>query len=363
MMWCWRIFTALAVVIWCAAFQPAAAKQPHVVFLNPGKYEVDEGWTVNSRFMQAAADQFGIRLEILYADRDRFKMVEQARQVAARPVQPDYVVVVNEKQQGIELLQAFARSTARVLMVHNGLTPEQRAAVGSERGRQPNWIGTIVTNEADSARAVAAELFRRADGPPQVVAISGDTLTPVSRYRETGLRTYVERDGRGRLLQVVPGEWSRQDGYDKALGLLARYPEANVLWAANDLMALGALDAVRALNRQDSVVVGGMGAFPSGLQSIADGGLAVSVGGHMMVGAWAMVLLHDYHRGRDFAAADGVNLLSETIALVANQTAAARFRELTDDPSRIDYRRLSRADNPALAHYDFSYDAILRAAR
>lgn len=360
----WRPFVILVVCVWCGATAAAAARDVHVVFLNPGKQEADEGWGVNSHFMQAAASQFSIQLEILYADRDRLKMVEQARAVAARPVQPDYVVLVNERQLGVEMLRLFAHSPARLLLIHNDLTEEQRAAVGNERGRLGNWIGTIVTDEQSCAGAMMAELDRRTGAGGQILGISGDPLTPVSHLREVGVRAYLQRGtGHGRQLQVVPGEWSRQDGDDKAMGLLARYPEANVIWAANDMMALGALDAVRRLGRQRQVIVGGLGAFPSALDSIAEGGLTVTVGGHMMVGAWAMVLIHDYDNGRDFAIADGVRMMCDCVTVAAGAGSVSRFHDVIDDPARIDYHRLSLADNPRLGRHDFSYEAMFRAAR
>lgn len=359
----WGGIVAVVLCVLCWGGTPARAEGPRVVFLNPGIEGRDEGWTTNTRFMKAAAEQFGIKLEVLYAERDRIRMVEQARQVAERVDPPDYVIVVNEKQQGVEILRVFQGKRPRLLLMHNDLTAEQRLAVGNERGALSNWIGTIVTDEHASARAVLAELTRRVDGPLRVIGITGDPATPVAHRREGGVRSFVVADDHGSLLQVVPGDWSRADGREKALGLLARYGDANVIWAANDLMALGALDAVYDSGRQGQVLVAGMGGFPTALASVGQGGMAATVGGHMMVGAWAMVLIHDYHSGHDFAEAGGTGLVSQTIIPVADAAAAAWFKTLTERPSRIDFHRLSRADNPGLGGYDFSYPALLRASR
>ncbi|HYH22622.1 MAG TPA: ABC transporter substrate-binding protein [Azospirillum sp.] len=334
-----------------------------IVFFNPGKHQVDAGWTQQTRFMQAAADQFGLRLEVFYADRDRIKMVEQAKAVAARPVPPDYVVLVNEKQKGAEMLELFRGSNARLLLIHNDLTAEQRRVVGDERGRLSNWIGTLVSEEHGSARAMMAELYRRSASEPRILGIGGDEATPVSKVREDGVRSFVAEAGYGMILQIVPGNWTRGDAKAKALRLLARYPDATVIWAANDTMALGAHDAVVELKKQGTVVVGGLGAFTGALDSVRDGGMTVTVGGGTLASAWAVVLIHDYHRGYDFATIGGPRLNHGTVAVVNDARSATRFRELADHPSRVDFRRFSRAENPALKGYDFRYDAVVGAMK
>ena len=48
-------------------------------------------------------------------------------------------------------------------------------------------------------------------------------------------------------------------------------------------------------------MVGGIDWEPRALAAIRDGDLAVSLGRHFMGGGLLMLLLHDYHRGADFA--------------------------------------------------------------
>ena len=102
--------------------------------------------------------------------------------------------------------------------------------------------------------------------------------------------------------------------------LLARYPDANVIWAANDAMALGALDAVRVRNAR--VLVCGMGALQEALASVADGGLAAMMAGDYFIGAWAMVLLHDHSQGKDFAANGGVRQKLDYLTVIHRENAA-----------------------------------------
>jgi len=128
-------------------------------------------------------------------------------------------------------------------------------------------------------------------------------------------------------------------------------------------MALGALDAVIEMKRRDTVLVGGIGAFPEALDSVAGGGLAMTAGGFAFAGAWCMVMIHDYDSGHDFAAAGGPRQTNSTVVAAGDAASAARLRDLTDHPSRIGFRRFSLAENPRLKAYDFSYSALLAAVR
>lgn len=341
----------------------AIARQPEVVFINPGAEHAADLWGQMPRLMGEAAKQLAIRLEVLNANRDRLQMVELARQVATRPKLPDYVVLVNEKQRAPAIMELFRGTPTRLLLLHNDLTPEQRAVWGNERERLPNWIGTIVSDDVGITRALMEGLYRKGTAQPAIVGIGGDDATPVSAQRESAMRNFVAQTGRGTVLQVVPGNWTREDARGKAQGLLQRYPSTTMIWTANDTMALGALDAVMATRPKNKIVVGGVGAFPEALKSIAEGGLTITAGGFDLAGAWSMVMIHDYEQAHDFAKDNGPRIVSGTILVANDAISAARIRALSEHPARIDFRRFSLAENPRLKTYDFSAPALFAASR
>lgn len=351
-------------VVWLGVARPLAAqRRPRVVFLNPGE-SVERGtgahWRLTSRYMALAADALGFDLELLYAERDHLVMLRQAEQVAQRGDAPDYVVIVNEKSAAPQMIEMLSRSPARVVVIHNDLTLEQRRAIGSERERFARWIGTVVPDNARGGWRLMEALYRQLGGrEPLILGITGDPATPVSHERAQGVQDFVDRAGRGRLLQLVHGDWSYDDGEQKARVLLARYPQANLVWAANDSMALGAVRAVQA--RHARVRVGGMGGFPDALQSIAAGELAASAAGHSLIGAWAMVLLHDHHRGADFAARGGARQRLDFLHVVDRENVARYQQLVMHTPERLDFRTFSRALRPTGGAYDFRLDTLLRA--
>jgi ABC-type sugar transport system substrate-binding protein len=349
-----------------AAARPLRAKTaPRVVFLNPG--EADERgtgpfWRTVSRFMAQAADALGLQLEVQYAERDHLRMLQQAQALAGRAAPADYVVIVNEKMAARQMLETLARSGARLLVIHNDLTAEQRREIGNEREQLRHWIGTAVSDNARGGWRLMEELYRQLGAvQPQIIGITGDPSTPVSADRARGVQQYVEQARRGRIMQLVHSDWSYADGEQKANLLLARYPQANILWAANDSMALGALRAVAA--RRAAVRVGGMGGWQDALDSIAARGLAATAAGHYLIGAWAMVLLHDYHHGHDFAQHGGPTQVLDYLYVVTRQRVA-RYRQALFAPgAALDVRAYSRALHPGAGGYDFNLDRLIGRPR
>ena len=345
----------LAGIAGLAAPAIAQARRPRVAFINPGE-AADRGagpyWPLVARAMTRGADSLGLDLEVLYGERDHLLMLKQAEELSRRPQAPDFVVLVNEKLVAPTIMRMFAGSPSKLLLIHNDLTPEQRREFGNERESFGNWIGTITTEAGRGAWLAMEWLYQRmGTREPRIIAITGDPQTPVSRERADAVYDYVQKAGRGRVLQLVYGDWTYRDGEQKASVLLARYPDANVIWANNDSMALGALRAVKA--RGASVLVVGGGGWPDALESIARGELAACDAGNFMVGAWVAVLAHDYAHGHDFAADGPVSLTFDRI-VVHRQNVQRYDRVIMKGLDSLDLKRYSKVLYPRPGPYRFS---------
>ena len=358
---------AISIIIFIAGItlgigNPGYAKDLHVTFLNPGSADDIGVWGLVSNFMQAAADDLDITLEILYADRNHIKMMSQAEKVAKRPKAPDYVIMVNEKIAGKEMLLSFKKSGSKIFFIHNGLNNKQREEIGNERGHIKNWIGTVVTDEYQSGYKLIKELYRSAEAPPKILGITGTKATPVSLIRLKGVTDYILESGRGEHVQVVYGKWSYEDGKEKALALLKRHKDINMIWAANDSMALGAYDATKEAAPDRKILVGGLGGFPDTLESIKKGGMKATVGGSAMTGAWALVMIYDYHSGLDFINDIGANAKIDHNTVIDTARKADRYADIVlNNPQQIDFRKFSKKLNPNLSKYDFHYEKVIQS--
>jgi ABC-type sugar transport system substrate-binding protein len=75
--------------------------------------------------------------------------------------------------------------------------------------------------------------------------------------------------------------------------LLATEPQTTVLWCFNDSMALGAASAAVAAGRRPGkdLLIGGVDLLDRALSAIIDGTMHVSLGGHVVDGVRALLLL------------------------------------------------------------------------
>lgn len=339
------------------------SKELNVLFLNPGSKNDIGVWYMVSKFMKAAAEDLDINLEIIYADRNHIKMIDQAKEIAKRKRIPDYVIMVNEKMAGKEMLRAFTNSSAKILFIHNGLTDKQRKTVGNERDKFPNWIGTITTHEYLSGYMLMSELLKLKPGNPKILGINGDKVTPVSTLRLTGIIDCLSAHGRGQQIQVVNGDWSMKDGNLKTSALLKRYKDIDIIWAANDSMAIGASNAVKNLKLENKILIGGMGGFPDALKSIKDKEMKLTIGGHPMIGGWALVLIYDYNASIDFKHDIGLKYNVNDLLSINNAKKADIYSKIVlENPSQIDFTEFSKKLNVDLTEYDFSFHKVIQAA-
>lgn len=333
-----------------------------VVFLNPGKSD-EKFWVSVSQFMAAAADSLGGELEVLYAERDATRMVENARRVTARANRPDYLVAVNEKQVATEILRLTAGSGIKVFLINNTLNREEQAATGAPRQGMPHWIGSLVPNNEDAGYRMAQQIVavgqqrHGASARLPMFAIGGDRSTAAGLEREAGLRRALAEQPRVELRQVVYGEWNQVRAREQAEILFKRYPDTRLVWCANDLMAFGAMEAAVAAGLQPGrdVFFAGLNNSPEAMQALRDGRLAALASGHFSTGAWALVMLYDYHHGRDFAAVGPVER-SEPLFVMLTPRQAGRFLEWQAAArlTGLDFKAFSRTHNPALRDYRFS---------
>ena len=362
-----NVLKTLLIITACLYISFTQAKQeisstPSIVFLNPGE-PVDRGkgmfWPMTARLMDVAAQRFGMKLEVLYAERDHLLMLRQAKSLSQRTKLPDYVVMVNEKQTAGQMMKMFAGTSTKVLLIHNDLTIKQRQEIGNERGKMSNWIGTATTNEEKGTYRMMEALYDQLGTiEPLIIGITGARSTPVSLKRAQGVSDYIAKSGKGQQLQLMFSNWSSADAKSKADVLLSRYPQANIIWTANYSMALGALLAVKESGMD--VLVGSTAAAPPSVESTDKQGMTVSLGSHFFIGAWAMVLLYDYHHGVDFIQHGGVRQNLDYLYVINSDNSPRYYQVVYDQTDAIDFSVFSKYLHPSIGEYTFSLAPLMR---
>src|SRR6478609_9324021 len=159
-----------------------------------------------------------------------------------------------------EDLERFAAAGLPVAIFINRMEGPQLTFVGSD--------------DIAIGHAVATALIDGLKGKGRLVALDGTPSARTARDRAEGLRRAVAGhpgieliDSRIGYLQRAPAKAAMEE-------LLARHPQIDGVWTANDMMAFGAVDALTASGRTAAVV--GVNGLPEAIANIERGTMLAS---------------------------------------------------------------------------------------
>ncbi|MBC3776626.1 ABC transporter substrate-binding protein [Pseudomonas sp. SWRI99] len=338
------------------------ARAESVLFLNPGS-TTEAFWLSYSQFMQAAARDLGIDLQILYAQRQPELTVAQARIALQGPQRPDYLVFVNEQYVAPQILRLAHDSGVKLFMVNAALTADQQAL----SGEHPDRIGSLVPNDEEGGYLMMKELIRR--HPPvargeqiELLAFSGLKITPSAQLRERGMQRALAEHPQVRLRQLVNSGWNRQRAYEQAKLLLGRYPNVSLVWSANDEMAFGAMQAFAEQGKVagKDVLFSAVNTSPAALQALIDGRVSALVGGHFTLGGWALVAIHDHDQGVDLNQYGGRDRQVPLLQLIDKAHAQQMLAQGATPDYGVRFHTLSAKGRPPAYRYPFSLQTLMR---
>lgn len=121
-----------------------------------------------------------------------------------------------------------------------------------------DFVSFVGSDDVAMGRTIAGRLIAALGGAGAVVLVEGPDTAPTSRDRGQGFRAAIAAAPGIRLLGTAPGRYLREPGRQAMAGLLAAHPRIDGVICTNDLMALGALEALEAAGRT-ALVVGNNG--------------------------------------------------------------------------------------------------------
>jgi ABC-type sugar transport system substrate-binding protein len=346
----------------------ASAGSFRVGFINPTGSP--EFWSLVSSTMQAAAAELGIDIDIRYTQRSYDKAIALARDFLSESPPPSYLVATNDLGAGGPIIKLADTASVPVMLLDNDLDQKEWAEYGEPRTKYRHWLGSLVPDHEGAGYGIAEAILTEAarvknNRPLRLLALAGDAGTPASNDRVRGLKRAVGvmskllGPGSVQLIDVRNLDWTDEGAQASVREFVRAGQHIDAVWAANDHMAFGAITALREAGYTPGidVIVGGLNWSQGGIDRVLKGEMVVTEGGHFFSGAWTMVILRDYHDGRDFAEED-VRLQFPMGAI--DLALARRFPAIGKvDWRHADFTRFSKTRNPVIRHYNFSPDAVL----
>jgi len=149
--------------------------------------------------------------------------------------------------------------------------------VNSDIAQFPTPVHAVVGySQRKGTKKLGEYLLGKLNGEPANIVIIEGQPGYHSTERVGGFRDALEGKDGVTIKASVPGGWNVEGGNTAGMDLLAANPDANVVFAANDYMIMGAALAAKALGKSDLILLGNDG-DTAALEEIAAGSVTATV--------------------------------------------------------------------------------------
>jgi simple sugar transport system substrate-binding protein len=219
------------------AVDPAVLKDAVIGFAQVGS---ESGWrAANTENIKTTAEKYGVDLQFTSAEGDQAKQISSIKTFITQGV--DLIAFSPVVETGWDAVLQEAQ-TAGIPVV---LTDR---SVDSDPSLYKTFIGSDFIKEGEKAATWAKDEFADATEVNMVV-LEGTTGSAPANDRATGWANILGSDPKFKTLASQTGKFTRDDGKKVMEGFLATYPDIDLVYAHNDDMGLGAIEAIEAAGK------------------------------------------------------------------------------------------------------------------
>jgi ribose transport system substrate-binding protein len=235
--------------------------------------------TLNSPFFiemqrgaEEAARRAGVDLVVQAAEREID--VEKQMQIIENLIETKIKALLVTPSGSREVVPALLKANAAgipVVVVDTRVDP----AAASEAGvRIASFVGS---DNYEGGRLAGRHLLALTGGKARVAVLEGIPGHETGDSRLRGFREAVAASPGIVVVASQPANWERDLGFNVFQNLLQAHPDLEAVFACNDMMALGAVEAIAAAGKTGKIRVIGFDAVEDARQAIATGAMAASV--------------------------------------------------------------------------------------
>ncbi len=348
------------IIIFLTFISFLSAKEINVTFISPS-LKGNLFWDRVIESMKITAKNLEINLKIIEPTINRQTEVEKlAIENMNSKEKPNYIIFPYFDNSGKKILETAEKNKIYSFIINTDIPDKEKSLVKTPGKIYKYWIGHLFPDDVSAGYTLSSYLLKKAKEVKKgnsinIVALSGAHISNVSLDRNKGLLKSVGENKTNNLLQIFYAMWEYDNAQYTIEKVFNRYNNIDVIWAASDTMALGAIEAIKKkkLIPGKNIIVGGMDWGNEGLMSIKNGELAASMGGHFLEGSSALILIKDHSKGFDI----GKFPIKTTLYLI-NKDNIDKYEKIIslDGFKKIDFKELSKFYNKNRDKYE--YDLI-----
>ena len=163
-----------------------------------------------------------------------------------------------------------------------------------------DYVTFIGSDFIEEGKRVAEWLVKNANGRSKIIELEGTVGASPANDRKKGFDDAINAAGGFTIVASQSGDFARDKGRQVAETLLQAHPDADIIYAHNDEMALGAIAALEAAGKTPGkdVLIISIDGEHDGVQAIVDGKIGAICGCSPLFGPKAFATMADYAAGK-----------------------------------------------------------------
>lgn len=221
---------------------------------------------------RAAAESLGIQLVVQAPEREID--VEKQMQIVENLIERKVDVLLLVPSGSREIVPAIGKANAANIPVVTVDTRADTAALTAANAKIATFIGS---DNVEGGRIAGEFVAQKLGGKGKLAVLEG---IPGHETGDSRLRGFHEAIAKHPGLSIVASQtanWERDQAFNVTQDILQSHPEIQAIFACNDVMALGAIEAIGAAGKTKSIAVVGFDAQDDARTAIREGRMAATI--------------------------------------------------------------------------------------
>ncbi|KOG10683.1 MULTISPECIES: ABC transporter substrate-binding protein [Streptomyces] len=203
----------------------------------------ESGWrTANTKSVREAAEKAGITLKFSDAQQKQENQIKAIRTFIQQKV--DVIAFSPVVESGWDTVLKEAESAGIPVILTD------RAVDSQDTSLYRTFLGSDFVKEGQEAGKWLVKEYEGTSEPVNVVELQGTTGSAPANDRKAGFAEVVKGDSKFKVVASQTGDFTRAKGKEVMQAFLKSHKDIDVLYAHNDDMALGAIQAIEEAGRK-----------------------------------------------------------------------------------------------------------------
>jgi galactofuranose transport system substrate-binding protein len=252
----------------------------------------ESGWrTANTKSIQDSAKAAGIDLKFSDAQQKQENQIKAIRSFIQQKV--DIIAFSPVVESGWDTVLKEAKD-AKIPVI---LT--DRAVDSTDTSLYKTFIGSDFVEEGKKAGDWLVKEYQGKTDPVNIVELQGTTGSAPANDRKKGFADVIAAEPKFKIVASQTGDFTRAKGKEVMEAFLKAQPDIDLLYAHNDDMGLGAIEAIDGAGKKPGtdIKIITVDAVKDGMQALADGKINFIVECSPLLGPQLMELVKKVHAG------------------------------------------------------------------